>query len=126
LADVSTQSFPTAVDSQEWVRFRTAYNMSLVGFFTFGYGGVSQERPTSDSEEVHLQAWKMLQRAKHLVATDPLDKVYSLLGLINIAIEVDYTKAAEDIYRDVATLLFDRVPRSEWFYLAGAISTIGC
>jgi hypothetical protein len=25
-------SFPTAVDSQEWARFRTAYNMSLVGF----------------------------------------------------------------------------------------------
>jgi hypothetical protein len=49
-------SFPTAVDSQEWVRFRTAYNMSLVGFFTFGYGGVSQGRPTSDSEEAHLQA----------------------------------------------------------------------
>ena len=119
LMSVLSSSSPTAVDWQEWLGFRTAYNMSLVGFFTFGYERIHPERPTSDSEGVHLQAWKTLQRAKHLFATDPLDKVYSLLGLINIGLEVDYTKAAEDVYRDVAVALFDQVPRSEWFYLTG-------
>ena len=42
-------------------------------------------------------------------------KIYSLLGPMNIGIEADYSKSAQEIYREAATILFHGVPRDQWF-----------
>jgi hypothetical protein len=58
-----------------------------------------------------------------LATTDPRDKIYSMLGLIDIGVEADYSKSPETIYCKVATILIDRVPLDEWFRSTGICFT---
>ena len=50
-----------------------------------------------------------------MVASDPRDKIYSLLGLIRIGIEADYSKTVEALYLEVSQIMLPRVPMDEWF-----------
>jgi hypothetical protein len=51
----------------------------------------------------------VLARFKHTEATDPRDKIYALLGLVNdsIGVEVDYTKSVAETYAGVAVALIN-------------------
>lgn len=53
------------------------------------------------------------------VGSDPRDKVYSLLGLMDLGISTDYAKSPEMVCFEVTSILFDRVPLDEWFSHAG-------
>lgn len=46
----------------------------------------------------YIAWWKIFTHAWPLAATDPRDKVYSMLGLIDIGVEADYSKSPETIY----------------------------
>jgi hypothetical protein len=67
------------------------------------------------SEQPYSAAWRIFRRACRLAATDPRDKIYSLLGLVKIGIDVDYSKPVESLYREVAGVMFERVAMHEWF-----------
>ena len=71
----------------------------------------------------YIAAWNILTHAWPLAATDPRDKVYSMLGLLDIGFEADYSKSPETIYCEVATILTDRVPLDEWFRSTGICFT---
>jgi hypothetical protein len=64
-----------------------------------------------------------LPHAWPLAATHPRDKVYSMLGLIDIGVEADYSKSPETIFCEVATILIDRLPLDVWFQSTGICFT---
>jgi hypothetical protein len=67
------------------------------------------------SKQPYSQAWKILVGTCDLAASDPRDKIYSLLGLLNIGIEADYSKPVQAVYLELAQILFPQVPMEEWF-----------
>jgi hypothetical protein len=67
------------------------------------------------SERPYLKAWSILKYSHDLVASDPRDKIYSLLGIIRLGIEPDYSKTAETLYLEVAHNILPQVPLHEWF-----------
>lgn len=55
---------------------------------------------------------RLLVMGQSLLAEDPRDKIYSVLGLVNdpemVPFEVDYSNAPEMIYKDIAISLMAR------------------
>jgi hypothetical protein len=66
-------------------------------------------------------AWRILNQARYLHATDPRDKIFSLLGIIDVGIEVDYSKAVESIYCELAEEMCASVSLDEWLHTAGVV-----
>jgi hypothetical protein len=62
------------------------------------------------SEEPYSEAWRIFTFTRYLIASDPRDKIYSLLGLIRIGIDADYSKTVEKLYLEVSRIMFPRVP----------------
>jgi hypothetical protein len=71
------------------------------------------------AEDSYSIVWEILVRTSDLAATDPRDKIYSLLSLIKINLDVDYSKSVVALYLEVAGILFGRVPMNEWFDMQG-------
>jgi hypothetical protein len=60
-------------------------------------------------------AWALFKSASRLWATDPRDQLYSLLGLVDIRIEANYSKSTEAVYLELATVMLERAPLDGWF-----------
>jgi Heterokaryon incompatibility protein (HET) len=109
---------PADVDWVTWSAFRfMVWGSFKVQMKIWSLAVTSDD--TLSSDKAYSRAWKIFEFASLLAAADPRDKVYSLLGLMSIGIEADYSKAPEMIYREVAAIMFRRVPLDEWFQKTG-------
>jgi hypothetical protein len=70
---------------------------------------------TVPTEDPYKEAWQTLQSTRDMLASDPRDKIYSLLGLVRIGIDADYSKTVQALYLEVAQIMFPRIPMDEWF-----------
>jgi hypothetical protein len=66
-------------------------------------------------------AWRILNQARYLHVTDPRDKIFSLLGIIDVGIEADYSKTVESIYCELAEEMCASVSLDEWLHTAGVV-----
>jgi len=69
----------------------------------------------------------LLAATLHTDATDPRDKIYSLLSLLEeeLSIPVDYGMPVETLYRDTARLLINKDRKLLILYLNGATRKLG-
>lgn len=112
LGSLSASVKSDVVDWGAWLSFKHAVWSSL----DVSMRGFALKVRSDDILREHgpyIAAWNILTYAWPLAATDPRDKAYSLLGLINIGIEADYSKSPEMVYHEVATIMFNQVPRDE-------------
>jgi hypothetical protein len=93
-----SEANPAGINTRDWAGFRLKIEASLrmaVQIFVVKY-------PAND---LHFDgrydtAWYTFKLAENRLATDPRDKVYSLLALSSTGVEADYSKYPEMIYHD--------------------------
>jgi hypothetical protein len=109
IANLPAEAKPAAIEWGDWLLFKTDFEkLFFVPMKSLLLKG--KEKDTSRSHGPYIAAWFIFKVACSLLATDPRDKVYSFLGLMNIGIEADYSKPSELVYLEVATTMLDRVP----------------
>jgi hypothetical protein len=110
----SDGTYPSTVIDFHWTVFRDVLMTSLrVPFRSLLLRKTL--KTILSPEQPYSQAWKILNGTLHLLASDPRDKIYSLLALLNIGIEADYFKPVQVVYLELAQIMFPRVPIEEWF-----------
>ncbi|KAN0115561.1 HET domain containing protein [Hyaloscypha variabilis] len=121
MAKLSAEAKPAAIDWGDWLSFRTDFGKVFMSPMKTSILKL-EAKVISRSAGPYLAAWLTFKVACSLLATDSRDKVYSLLGLMDIGIQADYSKPPELVYLEVATTMLDRVPLDEWLWIAGTMS----
>lgn len=80
------------VDEHVWKSFASAGSHSVSDLV----------RTTMTEGRFAARNLKLVVLTLHFKATDPRDKIYGLLGIMKTAINPDYSKTVEELYRDVA------------------------
>ncbi|KAF1818395.1 HET-domain-containing protein [Dissoconium aciculare CBS 342.82] len=85
-----------------------------------------QTLETSKTDGLHFLSW--LTNTRHASVTNPLDKIYGLLGVCPIAIHPDYTKSKEILYHETLTMLirkdFKQDPRDAHRLIRSLLSCV--
>ncbi len=109
----------SGISSYDWTMFRKG----IGGTFRGPVDRISVAKGLSDSiqpsDNPYTAAWEIFKSTRALMATDPRDQVYSLLGITKIGLKADYSRSADTVYLELAAIMFERVPMHEWFGEAG-------
>jgi hypothetical protein len=65
------------------------------------------------------RAVDILAQTHSRAATDPRDKIYSMIDLLNLELQIDYSKTVEVVYMDISRLLVSKVYLGELLDDAG-------
>jgi Heterokaryon incompatibility protein (HET) len=119
LWSIPDQIKPDAVSWGPWTKFKNRLSSSFANPMSSFVLATKLHDNVYGTEGPYGGPWKFFSFSWSLNATDPRDKVYSLLGLANIGIEVDYSKSPEMVYHDFAATMFGNAPLHEWFRFCG-------
>jgi len=112
LAKHSTRTIPKSIHFATWFDFEVSFNNAF-RVPTQPLALAVGVKNVFDAKKP--DAWALFKSASSLWATGPRDQLYSLLGLVDIRIEADYSKFSEVVYPELATIMLERAPLDGWF-----------
>lgn len=107
-------SYHSSLSESDWINFKTYLDLALSEPLKAWVLAV-QLRKHSFDEEPQAQFWQALMYARRMIASDPRDKIYSLLSLVQVGVSADYSKTVQALYLEVAQILFPQVAMHKWF-----------
>lgn len=111
LPDAGARKLIDHLEPKVWCSFRSALGTlwEISRRSTFKVSLNLGAEPLADS-----RPWMLLRHTKELTATNPRDKIYSLLGLFDFGVIADYSISTESLYLQIATIILKSVPLDEW------------
>jgi uncharacterized membrane protein YqaE (UPF0057 family) len=112
LLSTSETRHPTQVEAGDWFIHRQIVIDYLAPSVRLEHLRRNLIRPSEES------AWTFFMYSMPRLVSRPEDKIYSLLGLVDIGIPVDYSKSASDVYHDFARAMMPKIPLDTWLSYA--------
>jgi Heterokaryon incompatibility protein (HET) len=115
LNSIPDTTYHSTVSDSDWNNFKSYFDLALDVPLRALVLAEQLRRKDLPNEEPYLRFWRTLMYARRMIASDPRDKIYSLLSLVQISVNADYSKTVQALYLEVARILFPQVAMDEWF-----------
>ena len=102
LKSIELQDRPSFVNIRIWTHLISSFHVKQIMNFGRVTWLITLREYAKTKQQRDMIGWRIVPAAEGTRATDPRDKIYSLLGLSNFEIIPDYSKPVKEVYCEFA------------------------